>query len=80
MLRSAAAVGGTPHSHLLRALPLAERSTPAVMFGWRMPAGVPRDHGDLVAASHSRRLHANCASPCKRFVPLAVRAAAPACV
>jgi hypothetical protein len=27
------------------------------MFGWRMPAGVPRDHGDLVGASHSRRLH-----------------------
>jgi hypothetical protein len=57
----------------------AERRTPVVMFGWRMPAGVPRDHGDFVGASHSRRLRGDCASPRKRFVPLAVRAAALAC-
>ena len=73
-------VGGAPHSHRLRALPLlAERRTPAVMFGRRMPVGVARAQGDFVGASHSRRLHASCASPRKRFAPLAVRAAATAC-
>jgi hypothetical protein len=80
MLRSAVSVVGAPHSHRLRALPGAERRTPAVMFGWRMPAGVARAQDDFVDASHSRRLHANCASPCKCFVPFEVRAAAPACV
>jgi hypothetical protein len=68
-----------PHSYR-RTLPRAECRTPAFMFGWRMPAGVARAQDDFVDASHSRRLHANCASPCKCFVPFEVRAAAPACV
>ncbi len=65
-----------PHSYR-RTLPRAECRTPAVMFGCQLAWRV---QGDFVDASHSHRLHANCASPCKSFVPFEVRAAAPACV